>query len=145
MVAFQLYLIGVFVVHCSISLGLKDYNAHKPRLLRFGTHRFGESDDLDNRPRGFGKPRVVAAAKDINSTEVLSTNEKEIKVQAISEVKTPRQRMIEELDSKIMTLKEEEDLLASDPSVGAVPEIVANRMIGRIVRHHNFSEDYVSS
>ena len=29
-------------------------------------------------------------------------------------------------------LKEEEDLIASDPSVGAVPEVVANRMIGRI-------------
>jgi len=29
-------------------------------------------------------------------------------------------------------LREEEDLLAQDPSVGAVPELVANRMIGRI-------------
>ena len=29
-------------------------------------------------------------------------------------------------------LKDEEDLISSDPSVGAVPEIVADRMIGRI-------------
>jgi len=29
-------------------------------------------------------------------------------------------------------LKEEEDLISSDPSVGAVPEVVADRMIGRI-------------
>eukprot|EP00597_Dinobryon_sp_UTEXLB2267_P005311 CAMPEP_0170061670 /NCGR_PEP_ID=MMETSP0019_2-20121128/3159_1 /TAXON_ID=98059 /ORGANISM="Dinobryon sp., Strain UTEXLB2267" /LENGTH=229 /DNA_ID=CAMNT_0010267575 /DNA_START=82 /DNA_END=771 /DNA_ORIENTATION=- len=29
-------------------------------------------------------------------------------------------------------LKEEEDLISTDPSVGAVPEVVADRMIGRI-------------
>ncbi len=40
---------------------------------------------------------------------------------------------VELLDEKIRRLKEEEDLIASDPSVGAVPELVANRMLGRIV------------
>jgi len=38
----------------------------------------------------------------------------------------------EELERKIQELKEEEDLIATDPSVGAVPELVANRMIARI-------------
>jgi hypothetical protein len=38
-----------------------------------------------------------------------------------------------ELDEKIARLKEEEDLIATDPSVGAVPEMVADRMIGRII------------
>jgi hypothetical protein len=38
----------------------------------------------------------------------------------------------ERLNEKIQLLKDEEELIATDPSVGAVPEIVANRMIGRI-------------
>jgi Photosynthesis affected mutant 68 len=46
---------------------------------------------------------------------------------------TPRARREAELDEKIARLKEEEDLISSDPSVGAVPELVADRMIGRIV------------
>jgi hypothetical protein len=37
------------------------------------------------------------------------------------------------LQSKIEQLKQEDDLIASDPSVGAVPELVANRMLGRII------------
>lgn len=41
-------------------------------------------------------------------------------------------RRLSELDDKIRKLKEEEALIASDPSVGAVPELVANRMIRRI-------------
>ena len=46
--------------------------------------------------------------------------------------KSKRARQEALLDEKIAKLKEEEDLLASDPSVGAVPELVADRMIGRI-------------
>lgn len=46
--------------------------------------------------------------------------------------KSTRARQEALLDEKIARLKEEEDLIASDPSVGAVPEIVADRMIGRI-------------
>jgi Photosynthesis affected mutant 68 len=46
--------------------------------------------------------------------------------------KSKQARDIYELDEKIKKLKEEEALIASDPSVGAVPEIVADRMIGRI-------------
>lgn len=36
------------------------------------------------------------------------------------------------LDEKIRQVRDEEQLIASDPSVGAVPELVADRMIGRI-------------
>ena len=36
----------------------------------------------------------------------------------------------EALNEKIQRLREEEELIASDPSVGAVPELIANRMIG---------------
>ena len=46
--------------------------------------------------------------------------------------KTTRARQEALLDEKIARLREEEEMLATDPSVGAVPEIVADRMIGRI-------------
>lgn len=46
---------------------------------------------------------------------------------------TPRARREAELDEKIARLKEEEDLISGDTSVGAVPELIADRMIGRIV------------
>jgi hypothetical protein len=36
-------------------------------------------------------------------------------------------------------LKDEEDLISSDPSVGAVPEIVADRMIGRIAAFFGYN------
>jgi hypothetical protein len=38
----------------------------------------------------------------------------------------------EDIARKMKELEEEEALIASDPSVGAVPEIVANRMITRM-------------
>lgn len=38
----------------------------------------------------------------------------------------------DDIAQKIKELQEEEALIASDPSVGAVPEIVANRMIARM-------------
>ncbi len=46
--------------------------------------------------------------------------------------KSTRARQEAILDEKIARLREEEELLATDPSVGAVPEMVADRMIGRI-------------
>eukprot|EP00595_Chromulina_sp_UTEXLB2642_P002117 CAMPEP_0196765982 /NCGR_PEP_ID=MMETSP1095-20130614/16437_1 /TAXON_ID=96789 ORGANISM="Chromulina nebulosa, Strain UTEXLB2642" /NCGR_SAMPLE_ID=MMETSP1095 /ASSEMBLY_ACC=CAM_ASM_000446 /LENGTH=153 /DNA_ID=CAMNT_0042125591 /DNA_START=358 /DNA_END=819 /DNA_ORIENTATION=- len=46
--------------------------------------------------------------------------------------KLNRLKQREELNKKIKELKDEEDLIATDPSVGAVPELVANRMITRI-------------
>ena len=46
---------------------------------------------------------------------------------------TPRARREAELDEKIARLKEEEDLISGDTSVGAVPELIADRMIGRII------------
>ena len=53
-------------------------------------------------------------------------------VSSTKRFKTLKSRRVEELEEKIQRLKEEEDLLATDPSVGAVPELVANRMITRI-------------
>lgn len=53
-----------------------------------------------------------------------------IKSSQVYQSTTSRQEL--ELQEKIDKLREEEELLAQDASVGAVPEIVANRMIGRI-------------
>lgn len=56
--------------------------------------------------------------------------------QAIRESKYMRKVKALKIDSikqKLAALKEEEELLNGDPSVGAVPELVANRMIRRIV------------
>eukprot|EP00596_Hydrurales_sp_CCMP1899_P007738 CAMPEP_0119042258 /NCGR_PEP_ID=MMETSP1177-20130426/14492_1 /TAXON_ID=2985 /ORGANISM="Ochromonas sp, Strain CCMP1899" /LENGTH=192 /DNA_ID=CAMNT_0007008911 /DNA_START=329 /DNA_END=907 /DNA_ORIENTATION=+ len=69
----------------------------------------------------------VEDAKDVN---VKRAGEKEKEERLYM---TPRARREAELDEKIARLKEEEDLIATDPSVGAVPELVADRMIGRII------------
>lgn len=47
--------------------------------------------------------------------------------------RSERQTREAQLDWKIAKLREEEALMATDPSVGAVPELVANRMLSRIV------------
>ena len=44
--------------------------------------------------------------------------------------KTKREQRQLRLNDKIQQLREEDELLATDPSVGAVPELVANRMLG---------------
>ena len=47
--------------------------------------------------------------------------------------KTKLQKQKELLQLKINEFEKEENLIATDPSVGAVPELVANRMITRII------------
>ena len=105
--------------------------------------RSSAGDDADGSGKsyqagqGFGKKKepVVAAAESVGSkaaegvstTAAMSTSEAPPRL-----YESPRQRREAELDDKIRRLQEEEDLLATDPSVGAVPELVANRMITRI-------------
>lgn len=98
----------------------------------------------DKSGKGFGKKREAVKESDqkqpfntrLNPTtestadDVTSSN---ITVEEKRSYITPRARREAELDEKIARLKEEEDLLSTDPSVGAVPELVADRMIGRIV------------
>ena len=98
----------------------------------------------DDAGKGFGKKKEVV--KELEQKQPFNsrlnpsaeTTAAEVTVSASkSEEKnlyaTPRARREAELDEKIARLKEEEDLISSDPSVGAVPELVADRMIGRIV------------
>ena len=77
-----------------------------------------------------GRSKKETAAKALmakaNETDVDEQIKKSKMFQSITD------RRLSELDEKIRKLKEEEALIASDPSVGAVPELVANRMIRRI-------------
>jgi len=67
------------------------------------------------------------------STSSSTSTSVEDMIQSTDMFKKKRQVQQESLDEKIQRLREEEELLASDPSVGAVPELVANRMLGRII------------
>ena len=98
----------------------------------------------DKSGKGFGKKREAVKEADqkqpfntrLNPAEESTTDaisSSNIKVEEKRSYITPRARREAELDEKIARLKEEEDLLSTDPSVGAVPELVADRMIGRIV------------
>lgn len=101
--------------------------------------------------KGFGK-RVLSSQKETSkiSTNKISTKPVEDVViqsnvgvmepiadvdKAILSTKLYKNKRLQQeaaLNEKIRLLREEEELIASDPSVGAVPEIVANRMISRI-------------
>lgn len=103
------------------------------------------SDDTDNGKsyqagQGFGKkkePVIAAAVGEPGAASTLAAGDATTAAAPTSAApprlyESPRQRREAELDDKIRRLREEEDLLATDPSVGAVPELVANRMITRI-------------
>lgn len=91
--------------------------------------------------KGFGKKKVAVketSAKQPFNTRLNSeseTPESTAIVRSKDEnlYQTPRARREAELDEKIARLKEEEDLISGDTSVGAVPELIADRMIGRII------------
>jgi hypothetical protein len=126
----------LFAVILSVSL------AFQPRIntCRVSTRLY--SDEADKGAgKGFGKKKAVMQGPEqkqpFNSRLNPTTDAAEGSVVSRSEEKnlyvTPRARREAELDDKIARLKEEEDLISSDTSVGAVPELVADRMIGRIV------------
>lgn len=70
---------------------------------------------------------------DVNESNNVNKGNVDEMIQNTDMFKKKRQFQQEALEEKIQRLREEEELLASDPSVGAVPELVANRMLGRIV------------
>ena len=103
--------------------------------------------------KGFGRKQVTKSDQTKIVTDGYQSNTKEevSKLEIINSMDTSNLSLTDEelilnskmfqnkkvikkdnLKDKIQKLKEEEDLLASDPSVGAVPEIVADRMIERI-------------
>jgi hypothetical protein len=86
--------------------------------------------------KGFGKKEIISSSsksKEKTPVEIEADQKLEDEIRKTNMFKNMRQRREDALDSKIARLKEEEELIASDPSVGAVPEVVANRMLGRMV------------
>mmetsp|Transcript_10017 Transcript_10017/g.16752 ORF Transcript_10017/g.16752 Transcript_10017/m.16752 type:complete len:254 (+) Transcript_10017:81-842(+) len=102
--------------------------------------------------KGFGKKSEPSKVEDMEneqwegkvssgtgSAETIKLPEKDLsslsdeeKILQTDMYKRKQQRKEEALQEKIAKLREEEELIASDPSVGAVPELVADRMIRRI-------------
>jgi hypothetical protein len=143
-------LVGVIFLHLIIDCPAYFVN---PSIQRNQLRLFSES-----KFKGFGKKseKVVEAVKtnskeeqplpnnsvvdsDESSEDVELPTKLESTETSLDDVikKTPmmikaRKQKLRVLESKVSQLREEEQLLSSDPSVGAVPEIVANRMIQRI-------------
>lgn len=84
--------------------------------------------DDDGRPIPDGA--AVVQVEDSNRRGVPMTDEDMILNTKM--FKSDRLRREDILNEKIKRLQAEDDLIASDPSVGAVPELVADRMIRRI-------------
>jgi hypothetical protein len=90
--------------------------------------------------KGFGKkneikpePRIQESKTGANRAEVEpATDALDAQIKGTQMFQNMNARRVMELEEKIQKLKDEDDLIASDPSVGAVPELVANRMISRI-------------
>ena len=96
-----------------------------------------DSSSQSTAGKGFGKKVVPPPVPEIEKSAIQTDRTNTTPRAGESEeqrylYETPRARREAELDEKIKRLREEEELLATDPSVGAVPELVANRMIGRI-------------
>lgn len=93
-------------------------------------------DDEDNDKeefKGFGKKKVIMSSSEIQkNNQVIQDPKVDEVIQASGRFTRMRENREKELDDKIAILKEEDDLIATDPSVGAVPQIVADRMITRI-------------
>ena len=107
----------------------------------------GESDGSKTRGRGFGtSPATATADKTSASTTVMSSDQPlsenndidesqmttDDKIKSTEFYQKIRSEKIRSLQEKLKFVQDEEQLIASDPSVGAVPELVAERMIKRI-------------
>lgn len=85
------------------------------------------SENSTNQPRDRTTPRN--SLDDLPNTDPSNIDDA---IKGTKMFQSSRERSMQELELKRQKLREEDELLASDPSVGAVPEIVANRMITRI-------------
>jgi hypothetical protein len=97
----------------------------------------GKSGDEGNSKvpfKGFGKKEPpVQMKREKTAAEIEADQKLDDEIRSTNMFKNIRQRREDALDSKISQLRTEEELIASDPSVGAVPEVVANRMLGRMI------------
>lgn len=90
-----------------------------------------KSSQVDRMMDDEGRPTTeVAQDEELNTKGVAMTDEDMILNTKM--FKSDRLRREDVLNEKIKRLQAEDELIASDPSVGAVPELVADRMIRRI-------------
>lgn len=90
--------------------------------------------DIDGDEKGVGTSTEMASSGEANDSLRTSSGPVDLNdaIESSKLFKSTRARQEALLDEKIARLREEEEMLATDPSVGAVPEMVADRMIGRI-------------
>ena len=81
----------------------------------------GKSDEP--KFKGFGKKDDIVVKKAKTAKELEDDQILESKIRSTTMFQKERARQEDALDTKIAALKEEEDLIATDPSVGAVPEV----------------------
>lgn len=89
---------------------------------------------IDGDEKGVGTSTEMASSGEANDSLRTSSGPVDLNdaIESSKLFKSTRARQEALLDEKIARLREEEEMLATDPSVGAVPEMVADRMIGRI-------------
>ena len=86
----------------------------------------GDEDEEKPKPfKGFSKKREEEITKEVKKTkeEILADQRLESQIRSTKMFEKKRAREEAELDAKIAAVREEEELIASDPSVGAVPEV----------------------
>ena len=93
---------------------------------RNNDHDVEDEDDEKPKPfKGFSKKKEEEITKEVQKTkeEVLADQRLEGQIRSTKMFEKKRAREESELDAKIAAVRAEEELIASDPSVGAVPEV----------------------
>ena len=93
-----------------------------------GDNYNNDDDEEEEKPKpfkGFSKKREQEIIKEVQKSkeEILADQRLESQIRSTKMFEKKRAREEAELDAKIAAVQEEEDLIASDPSVGAVPEV----------------------
>lgn len=128
---------GNLLILLGALLGASSFRS--PLALRWKIPLYDSTRDGSSRGKGFGSSRPEKPSESTSSLEPtdLKTQQADNSFKEVYEktdyFKNELKKREDALDEKIQRLREEEQLMASDPSVGAVPELVANRMLGRII------------
>ena len=93
-----------------------------------------DEDEYEEKPKpfkGFSKKREEEITKEVKKTkeEILADQRLESQIRSTKMFEKKRAREEAELDAKIAAVREEEELIASDPSVGAVPEVSGPHLV----------------
>ena len=103
----------------------------KPRVVLFSSDfpeistessPLEKADENQSQFKGFGK-KDKKGKNEKTEKEKLEDMKLESEIQRTNMFQNIKQKREEALETKISQLKEEEDLISSDPSVGAVPEV----------------------